>query len=81
MVNALDLMVNALNSVCLQASNATSPSAQSGFGTRPGQFQEVGSRAASAGYGPGSTHAASQSSQGQMNPLLTDYGGLQYPGY
>ena len=68
---------------CLQASNATSTSVQSRFGpkTGPSQFQDVGVRPSSVSYAPGFTYAASQATQGQMNPLLMDYAGLQYPGY
>lgn len=67
---------------CLQAS-ATSPSTQSRFAPKavPGQFQDVSMRAGSAGYGPGFTYSTSQAPHGQMNPLLMDYAGLQYPGY
>lgn len=66
----------------LQASNATSGSVQSRFGPKngPSHFQENGVRASS-GYAPGFTYPASQATQGQMNPLLMDYAGLQYPGY
>lgn len=67
---------------CLQASNATSASVQSRFGAKTGasHFQDTGVRASS-GYAPGFTYPVSQTTQGQMNPLLMDYAGLQYPGY
>lgn len=46
-----------------------------------GQFQAAAMRAAPAGYGQGFTYAPPQGSQAQMNPLLPDFAGLQYPGY
>ncbi|KAL3142411.1 SWI SNF, matrix associated, actin dependent regulator of chromatin, subfamily b, member 1 [Trebouxia sp. C0009 RCD-2024] len=66
-----------------QQASATSPSTQSRFAPKavPGQFQDVSMRAGSAGYGPGFTYSTSQAPHGQMNPLLMDYAGLQYPGY
>lgn len=67
----------------VQAGNATNARSQPLYGSQVGaaRFQDPALRTVSAGYGQAYTYAAPQGSQAQMNPLVSDYAGLQYPGY
>ena len=69
--------------ICLFQADSAAARSQPLYGSAAGtgQFQAAAMRAAPAGYGQGFTYAAPQGSQAQMNPLLPDFAGLQYPGY
>ena len=66
--------------VCnVQASNPASPGVHSRFGPKlaTSQLQDATLRPAPAGYGPSFAYTGTQGPQRQMNPLSTDYAGLQ----
>lgn len=69
--------------MCLSQADSAAARSQPLYGSAAGagQFQAAAMRAAPAGYGQGFSYAAPQGSQAQMNPLLPDFAGLQYPGY